>query len=280
MKKNKNKFAINLKKYREQKGLSQGQLAQSVFVSRTLINKYESGKAVPSEENINRIAEVLNISPNDLQQEVNEEIVIKVSKKKLIIGITSLLILVTAVSVVTPIIININKFDMSQYKVNDCPKVLINASDECLGCYYITNYSDGTPINEHGEDLVSGPFFTTSKTDSELKLLDFNNEPYELTIEYADSHYVVGCELFYLADYETPITKKEAKQPPFYWHWVPPYEKYGKGYSRDIVDGKITIGDFNVVDNSITMIALDIVFSSPTFGYGDFLFFIDVSEVM
>lgn len=59
-------FRLNMKYYREQKGLSQSELAIQANSSNGMIGNIESGKARPSFENIVKIAQALNIHPADL----------------------------------------------------------------------------------------------------------------------------------------------------------------------------------------------------------------------
>lgn len=67
-----------IKKYRKEAGLSQEALASKIFVSRTLITKYESGSAFPTEENLKKIATALGITiDNLLSNEEKNEIVEK-----------------------------------------------------------------------------------------------------------------------------------------------------------------------------------------------------------
>lgn len=54
------KFNEKLKHLRQAKGVTQEQLANDIFVSRTLISKYESGDALPSEESLIRIGDYFN----------------------------------------------------------------------------------------------------------------------------------------------------------------------------------------------------------------------------
>lgn len=63
-----------IKKYRKEAGLSQEDLASKIYVSRTLITKYESGSAFPTQENLEKIAIALNVKVEDLlsNEEKNE----------------------------------------------------------------------------------------------------------------------------------------------------------------------------------------------------------------
>ena len=55
-----------IKQYRKEAGLSQEDLANKIYVSRTLITKYESGGAFPTQENLEKIAAALDIKVEDL----------------------------------------------------------------------------------------------------------------------------------------------------------------------------------------------------------------------
>lgn len=73
-----------IKKYRKEAGLSQEDLASKIYVSRTLITKYESGSAFPTQENLEKIAIALNVEVEDLlSNEEKNEIVEKSFKTNL-----------------------------------------------------------------------------------------------------------------------------------------------------------------------------------------------------
>ena len=59
-------FANNLKKLRKEKGLTQRELAERLFVNRTSVNRWESGSRLPDAEMIFRLSEVLDVDVNIL----------------------------------------------------------------------------------------------------------------------------------------------------------------------------------------------------------------------
>lgn len=61
-----NFFSTNLKFIREQKGLSQNKLANMVGVNQTTIARWEAQEIVPSIDNVEDVANVLNISLPDI----------------------------------------------------------------------------------------------------------------------------------------------------------------------------------------------------------------------
>lgn len=56
----------NIKRIRKQKGLSQEELAVELFVVRQTVSKWEGGLSVPDADAVIKIAEVLNVSVNDI----------------------------------------------------------------------------------------------------------------------------------------------------------------------------------------------------------------------
>ena len=68
-------FGEKLKNLRKTRGVTQEELASEVFVSRSMIAKYETGKAYPTNEILQRIAEYFNVSLDELvkKQELIDE---------------------------------------------------------------------------------------------------------------------------------------------------------------------------------------------------------------
>ena len=65
-------FADTLKKLRTEKGLSQRELSEQIYVTRTAITKWESGDRLPDAAMIKRLAEVLEVDVNTLLSAVAE----------------------------------------------------------------------------------------------------------------------------------------------------------------------------------------------------------------
>ena len=70
-----------IKKYRKEAGLSQEDLASKIYVSRTLITKYESGSAFPTQENLEKIAAALNVKVEDLLSDKEKNEIVEKSFK-------------------------------------------------------------------------------------------------------------------------------------------------------------------------------------------------------
>jgi len=61
-----------IKKRREEKGLTQVDLALLVGVSQIYISQFETGGLIPSESHTKKITEILGISPETLNKELHQ----------------------------------------------------------------------------------------------------------------------------------------------------------------------------------------------------------------
>lgn len=60
------KFNENLKTARERKGISQKDLAETIGVAKSTYSLYESGNREPNVQTIKKIADILNVSADEL----------------------------------------------------------------------------------------------------------------------------------------------------------------------------------------------------------------------
>ena len=73
-------FSDKLKELRKRKGITQEELANSVFVSRSVIAKYESGNVMPTQENAEKLAVFFGVKLSYL---IDEEEQVKVTLSEL-----------------------------------------------------------------------------------------------------------------------------------------------------------------------------------------------------
>ena len=72
-------FNEKLQQLRKEKGLTQEQLAEILYVSRTAISKWESGRGYPCIESLKDISQFFNVSIDEL---LNAETLISLAKKE------------------------------------------------------------------------------------------------------------------------------------------------------------------------------------------------------
>lgn len=96
-------FSENVKKHRVNNGLTQEQLAKKLFVTKQAISKWETGKGYPDASTLPTIAEVLDISIDQLMgtnEKRSMRKVIKPMKISLISAVLLVLIIVSTVKLV------------------------------------------------------------------------------------------------------------------------------------------------------------------------------------
>ena len=71
-----------IKQYRKRNGITQEKLAELVDVSLTSIRRWEWGENVPNLKYIQKLAEVLNITPDDLLPDKVSDVEIKVMSEQ------------------------------------------------------------------------------------------------------------------------------------------------------------------------------------------------------
>lgn len=76
-------FKDKLKELRIEKGISQRELAELIFISRSAVAKWENGIAMPKEESIDRLCEIFNVEREVLFKDRNNQ-EMHVTKNKLI----------------------------------------------------------------------------------------------------------------------------------------------------------------------------------------------------
>ena len=97
-------FKENLKQLRIQKGLTQAQLAEKLFVSRSTVAKWENGLGLPNPESMAALEKIFDIVAEELATKEPEMVIVKENRKLRWIGqiigwsaIFVLLIIITAV---------------------------------------------------------------------------------------------------------------------------------------------------------------------------------------
>ena len=79
-------FKEKLKQLRIQKGLTQAQLAEKLFVSRSTVAKWENGLGLPNPESMATLENLFDVFAEELATEAPEEVIVKKNRKLRQIG--------------------------------------------------------------------------------------------------------------------------------------------------------------------------------------------------
>ena len=140
-------FKDKLKKLRLEKGITQEELANLIFVSRSAIAKWENGYGMPSDDSINLLSEIFQVDKNELliNRDLEENVVNKrktiSNQKKIIISLSSISFLLTIAIIVLIIIFNSKT---KVYKVEQPLGMLNNVvCSQEKECRYFVKKKDG-----------------------------------------------------------------------------------------------------------------------------------------
>ena len=177
-------FKENLKQLRIQKGLTQAELAEKLFVSRSTVAKWENGLGLPNPESMAALEEFFDISSSELATKEPEEVIVKKNRKLRIIGE----IIVWTISLAAPILILYLSFAIHNGDYGFTPEMAagVFANDEYIdtGDYRIYYYmfegdwDDGRHWSQlQGFKPVKKNFFgcTVSEDDYTYKVFTKNN---------------------------------------------------------------------------------------------------------
>ena len=174
------KFNEKLQQLRKNKGITQEELAQSIFVTRAAVSKWERGLGIPSKESLKLLCEFFNVKPEELidsYELIDENQKNKNSKKKLISLFTSIITLLTIFFSILLIVIN--------NKNNETPTEIIKYAS-VVGLD--ENFLHVETINQDKEVVIEYILLTdivdlTEKNDKTIEVTNLNENDYiELSI--------------------------------------------------------------------------------------------------
>lgn len=74
-------FKDKLKKLRTEKGLTQAQLSETIFVSRSTVAKWENGLGLPSDESMALLTEYFGITPDEIATTEPEAVIVEKNRR-------------------------------------------------------------------------------------------------------------------------------------------------------------------------------------------------------
>lgn len=185
-----------IKKCRKEAGLSQEDLANKIYVSRTLITKYESGSAFPTQENLEKIAAALNVKVEDLLSDKEKNEIVEKSFKTnqrfwmiLCICFTSISVILLLLSVIP--FYQYGSYDYSVVSYPDNPTPV-----------YVTGYTSiigatlrvGNPIS-----VINTVLLVCSIIISLLSFTNLNNKSFKIIRVISIMVFIASLVLFFIS---------------------------------------------------------------------------------
>ena len=156
----------NLEYYRKKKKMTQGELAKKIGVSTTFVSQIENGISNPSDENLLKISEILDVSINDLNLSNRNTLS---SNTDIIIELIRLLKMKTKSNLIKWVEDDeIPAFNVYKTIVNDTEYILVVDTDEI--------------INSNLDKEITQSLTLEIKTDDNntISITDENNQEYHL----------------------------------------------------------------------------------------------------
>lgn len=93
-----------LKQLRKEHGLTQAQLAEKLFVSRSTVAKWENGLGLPAEDSMNALQTIFGMEKEDVATNEPEKVIVAKNRQLYLIGQMALWALILALTMVTAIL--------------------------------------------------------------------------------------------------------------------------------------------------------------------------------
>lgn len=112
-------FNEKLKKLRAERGISQSELAEKIFVSRSAVAKWENGLGLPNEQSLNMLADYFGVAPSHLMSDpLTENVIVtknhSLSRQKIWIGALISLLLCVCAAAIALTVLYCNAHDNTQ----------------------------------------------------------------------------------------------------------------------------------------------------------------------
>lgn len=159
----------NLEYYRKKKKMTQGELAKKIGVSTTFVSQIENGISNPSDENLLKISEILDVSVNDLNLSNRNTLS---SNTDIIIELIRLLKMKTKSNLIKWVEDDeISEFNAYKATVNDTEYILVVNTDEI--------------INSDLDKVVEQSLSLEINTDDNktIRITDENNQEYQRELD-------------------------------------------------------------------------------------------------
>ncbi len=151
-----------IKHYREEKNLTQEELADKIHVLRSLVAKWEQGRGVPSSEDFEALCSALDISVSDIvpYQTVVETNKKNTKKRNIIVSLVAIILLLVMVWIIVDNVdqtdfkrdLYIGEIYLGRWKFDASP-------ESTTGYVYSPGSVSGKAVDEIEEAIINNPYY-------------------------------------------------------------------------------------------------------------------------
>lgn len=194
-------FKDKLKELREKEGLSQQELADKLFVSRSAVAKWENGNGIPSDVNLDSICKFFDIDKKHLKLKKEDFSYLKNKKISFMILLTSLLV-ADLIFLIVGTVTLVNKHKEKQQYYND---IIFYENS------IIIENTENFKINDEHLTLLYDRFDYVNKDGQDFFYVNANNPnddvKYPIEIHYASSSFI-----------NTGVIVEDSNNERFFYH--------------------------------------------------------------
>ena len=117
-------IGVNIRTIRIQKGITQEDLAEKLFITRQAVSSYETGRTRPDIDMLVKIAEILETDTNTLLYGQQQTLTQKNSKRQLILGIIAIILLAVTYIGTNMFILSVHE----RYVIKSIPQNLLKTT--------------------------------------------------------------------------------------------------------------------------------------------------------
>lgn len=175
-----------IKEKRKEKGLTQEELAQQLFVSRQLISKWENNKSYPDLQQLIKLSDIFNISLDELMrgdQKMTKKLTMSLKTKRLLqvtIGILAAIALFFAYSTWSQQTVQLTAEDLEVISISKIPVAEKEVTNEYTGekefipedASYLIEYKVKKPLTT----VLTGGYFGYLETDPNNLYVDMQGK--------------------------------------------------------------------------------------------------------
>ena len=232
-------FKEKLKNLRRKNDMTQKELADKIFVSRSAVAKWENGLGLPSDASIEELCKIFNITKeellgNDIEEKIEKNKTI-FKQKKFIIGLSSLLVSLVTMMIILIVVFNNQKDGYYAYEVIKSPKISLSGNSD-----YYTN--DVQIIKNNNQNDIYTNALVKEINIENLKSIKKHKKEEIYQIELDFEYENIEVSYYYLnSNYEYVKKTEGINKLSFIWY-------YPNEYKAVLEENKFKIEESNLMN--------------------------------